>query len=246
VLNNGLGRYKTALTAAQRSTEIAYELGYSNWAMVELIEAAALSGANDAAAGAYRRLAEQARAAATDWVLGLEARSHALLTKGAEAEPLHREAIERLGHTRARADLARAHLLYGEWLRRERHPGAAREQLRTACQMLDEMGMAAFAERARRELRATGDTVTTRTTLITRGAALTSQEDQVARLARDGLSNPEIAERLFISVRTVQYHLSKVFTKLGIRSRSELYRALPSDQDLARHANHSTLAQTND
>jgi DNA-binding CsgD family transcriptional regulator len=245
VLNNGLGRYKTALTAAQRSTEIAYELGYSNWAMVELIEAAALSGANDAAAGAYRRLAEQARAAATDWVLGLEARSHALLTKGAEAEPLHREAVERLGHTRARADLARAHLLYGEWLRRERRPSAAREQLRTACQMLDEMGMAAFAERARRELRATGDTVTTRTTLITRGAALTSQEDQVARLARDGLSNPEIAERLFISVRTVQYHLSKVFTKLGIRSRSELYRALPSDQDLARHANHSALAQTN-
>src|SRR4029077_11196329 len=137
-------------------------------------------------------------------------------------------------------------LLYGESLRRERRPGAAREQLRTAYQMLDEMGMAAFAERARRELLATGDTVATRTIRITRGAALTSQEDQVARLARDGLSNPEIAMRLFISVRTVQYHLGKVFTKVGIRSRTELYRALPSDQDLARQANHSILAQTND
>jgi DNA-binding CsgD family transcriptional regulator len=246
VLNNGLGRHQTALAAAQRSTEIDYELGYSNWATVELIEAAALSGASEAAAGAYRRLAEQAGAAATEWVLGLEARSHALLSKAAEAERLHREAIERLGCTRARPDLARAHLLYGEWLRRERRPAEAREQLRTACQMLDEIGMAAFADRARRELRATGDAVVTRTILVTRGTALTSQEDQAARLARDGLSNPEIAERLFISVRTVQYHLSKVFTKLGIRSRTELYRALPSDQDLARQANHSILAQTND
>jgi DNA-binding CsgD family transcriptional regulator len=245
VLNNGLGRYEAALAAAQRSTEISYELGISNWAMVELIEAAALSGANNAATGAYRQLAEQARAAATDWVLGLEARSHALLSNGAEAERLHREAIERLGRTRARADLARAHLLYGESLRRERRPGAAREQLRTACQMLDEMGMAAFAERARRELLATGDTVATRTIRITRGAALTSQEDQVARLARDGLSNPEIAERLFISVRTVQYHLSKVFAKLGISSRAELHRVLPRDQDLARHASLSAMPRAN-
>ncbi|HEX6519743.1 MAG TPA: AAA family ATPase [Streptosporangiaceae bacterium] len=235
VLNNGQGRYKAALTVAQRSSEIVNELGFSNWAMVELIEAAALSGAADVAAGAYRRLAEQARAAATDWVLGLEARSRALLSQGAEAERLHREAIERLGRTRARADLARAHLLYGESLCRQHRPGEAREQLRTACQMLDEMGMGAFAERARRELRATGDAVATRTILITPGTALTSQEYQIARLARDGLSNPEIAERLFISARTVQYHLAKVFTKLGIRSRGELYRALPSDQDLARH-----------
>jgi DNA-binding CsgD family transcriptional regulator len=240
VLNNGLGRYEVALAAAQRSTEVDYELGFSNWALVELVEAAVRSGESSAAIGAYRRLAEQARAAGTDWVLGLEARSHALLSKGAEAERLHHEAIERLGRTRARGDLARAHLLYGESLRRERRPGEAREQLRTACQMLDEIGMAAFAERARRELRATGDKGAARAIQITHGSgALTSQEDQIARLARDGLSNPEIAERLFISVRTVQYHLSKVFTKLNIRSRLELSRALPSDQDLARYDDRS-------
>jgi DNA-binding CsgD family transcriptional regulator len=245
VLNNGLGRYQAALAAAQRSTEAEYELGYSNWATVELIEAAALGGARDAAVGAYRRLAEQAEAAATDWALGLKARSHALLAEGEEAERLHREAIERLGCTRARPDLARARLLYGEWLRRERRLAQAREQLRPACQLLDDMGMAAFADRARRELRATGDAVATRTILVSRGTALTSHEDQVARLARDGLSNPEIAERLFISVRTVQYHLGKVFTKLGIGSRTELSRVLPSGQDLARQASHSILGQAN-
>jgi hypothetical protein len=136
VLNNGLGRYEAALTAAQRSTEVGYELGISNWAVVELIEAAVRSGTSETAVGAYRRLAEQAKAAGTDWVLGLEARSHALLCEGAEAERLYRDAIERLGCTRARADLARAHLLYGEWLRRERRRGEARDQLRTACQML--------------------------------------------------------------------------------------------------------------
>ncbi|MBO0835746.1 MAG: AAA family ATPase [Actinobacteria bacterium] len=244
VLNNGLGRYEVAFVEAQRSTEIDYELGFANWAMVELIEAAVRNGTNGAAADAFRRLSEQAEAVGTDWVLGLKARSQALLSEGAEAERLYREAIERLTHTRARADLARSHLLYGEYLRRERRSGAAREQLRTACQMLDEMGMAAFAERARRERRATGDAVATRVVQITSGgAALTTQEDQIARLARDGLSNPEIAERLFISVRTVQYHLSKVFAKLDIRSRAELYRALPTDQDLDRHAARSALAR---
>lgn len=242
VLNNGLGHYEAALAEAQRSAEIDYELGFANWAQVELIEAAARAGASDAAAAAYRRLAGQADAAGSDWVLGLKARSRALLSEGAEAGRLYREAIERLGHTRARADLARAHLLYGEWLRRERCSAAAREQLRVACQMLDEMGMAAFAERARRELRAAGDTAGTRSVRLTGvGTALTSQEDQIARLARDGLSNPEIAERLFISVRTVQYHLSKVFTKLGITSRAGLYRALPSNQDLARQASRSAV-----
>ncbi len=203
--------------------------------MVELIEAAVRSGAHDVAVSAYHRLAERARAAGTDWALGLEARSHALLSEGAEAQRLYWQAAEHLGRTRARAELARAHLLCGEWLRRAGRPAAAREQLRTACQMLDEMGMAAFAERARRELRAAGETALARTVRISGSSiALTSQEDQVARLARDGLSNPEIASRLFISVRTVQYHLSKVFTKLGIRSRVELHRVLPSDHDLAR------------
>jgi DNA-binding CsgD family transcriptional regulator len=246
VLNNGLGRYEAALAAAQRSAEIDYELGFSNWAVVELIEAAARTGATSAATGAYRRLAQQAEAAGSDWVLGLAARSHALLSEGAEAEHLHREAIERLGRTRAHGDLARAHLLYGESLRREHRSSAAREQLRTACQLLDAIGMAAFAERARRELRATGDTVATRTIQIIGGStALTRQEAQVARLARDGFSNPEIASRLFISIRTVQYHLGKVFTKLGIKSRTELHRVLPSDQDLARHVSLSNLARAN-
>jgi DNA-binding CsgD family transcriptional regulator len=243
VLNNGLGRYAAALAAAQRSSEIDYELGMSNWAVVELIEAAARNGTSDAAAPAYRRLAEQARAAGTDWVLGLEARSRALLSEGAEADGLYRDAIERLGRTRARADLARAHLLYGESLRRERRTGAAREQLRVAWQLLDEMGMAGFAERARRELQAAGDTLAAHTVRVARGGtSLTSQEDRVARLAKDGLSNPEIATRLFISVRTVQYHLSKVFQKLGIRSRAELHLVLPADLDLARHAGPSVLA----
>jgi DNA-binding CsgD family transcriptional regulator len=245
VLNNGLGRYAAALTAAQRSSEIDYELGLPNWAVVELIEAAARSGTSNAAAGAYRRLAEMARAAGTDWALGLEARSHALLSEGAEAERLHREAIERLRRTRVRAELARAHLLYGEWLRRERRRGEAREQLRTASQMLEAMGMAAFAERARRELLATGETIAERTAQtarphtagtrepLTAREALTAQEAQVARLARDGLSNPEIGARLFISPRTVQYHLSKVFTKLGISSRGHLHRVLPGEPDPA-------------
>jgi len=237
VLNNGLGRYEVALAAAQRSTEVGYELGISNWAVVELIEAAVRNGTSDAAVGAYRRLAEQAKAAGTDWVLGLETRSHALLREGAEAERLYRDAIERLGRTRARADLARAHLLYGEWLRRERRRGEAREQLRTACQLLNDIGMAAFAERARRELQATGETLARRPAASIRGGtanpdeALTAQEAQIARLALDGLSNPEIGARLFISARTVQYHLSKVFTKLGISSRAELHRVLPRDQE---------------
>jgi DNA-binding CsgD family transcriptional regulator len=162
----------------------------------------------------------------TDWALGIEARSRALLTDGDTAERLYRESIERLGRTRIRADLARAHLLYGEWLRRERRRVDARAQLRIAHEMLDAMGMDAFAERARRELQATGATARKRT-----GASidqeLTAQEAQIARMARDGLSNPEIGVRMFISSRTVQYHLRKVFTKLGIESRSQLDRVLP-------------------
>lgn len=176
----------------------------------------------------FRRLAEMTSASGTDWALGLRSRAHALLAQGAEAERHYRDAIAGLGRTRVRTDLARAHLLYGEWLRRERRRREAREQLRTAHAMLETMGMAAFAERARRELQVTGETARKRTAASTH-AELTAQETQIARLARDGLSNPEIGTRLFISAHTVQYHLRKVFTKLGITSRSQLDDVLSTE-----------------
>jgi ATP/maltotriose-dependent transcriptional regulator MalT len=163
----------------------------------------------------------------TDSVLGIEALTRALLSEGEAADRLYCESIRLLGRTRIRVELARAHLLYGEWLRRERRRMDAREQLRTAHDKLAAMGVEAFAERARRELLATGETARKRTDETT--AELTAQEAQVARLARDGLSNPEIGARLFISPRTVQYHLSKVFTKLAISSRGQLDRVLPAD-----------------
>jgi DNA-binding CsgD family transcriptional regulator len=227
VLNNGLGRYQKALAAAQRATTNDRELGFSNWALAELIEAATRSGMSETAAGAYRRLAEITGASGTDWALGVQARSHALLSGGEAADGLYRESITRLGRTRIRTELARAHLLYGEWLRRERRRTDAQEQLRTAHGMLEATGMAGFAERARRELRAAGETARTRTTATS--VELTAQEAQIARLAREGLSNPEIGIRLFISPRTVQYHLRKVFTKLGITSRGQLNRVLPGN-----------------
>jgi DNA-binding CsgD family transcriptional regulator len=176
-------------------------------------------------------LAEKARAGGTDWGLGLEARCRALLSEGEQAERLYREAIERLGRTRQRPDLARAHLLYGEWLRRQRRRGEARGPLRTAHSMLEEMGLEAFAGRARRELQATGETARKRT--VAASIELTAQEAQIARLARDGLSNPEIGARLFLSPRTVQYHLGKVFTKLDITSRSQLHRVLSATSGAA-------------
>jgi DNA-binding CsgD family transcriptional regulator len=226
VLNNGLGRYQKALAAAQRATTNDRELGFSNWALAELIEAATRSGMSETAAGAYRRLAEITDASGTDWALGVQARSHALLSDGEEAEGLYRQAIARLGRTRARTELARAHLLYGEWLRRARRRADAREQLRNAHGMLEAIGMEGFAERARRELRTTGETARKRTVATT--VELTAREAQIARLAREGLSNPEIGTRLFLSPRTVQSHLSNVFTKLGISSRGQLYRVLPN------------------
>jgi DNA-binding CsgD family transcriptional regulator len=163
----------------------------------------------------------------TEWARGIEARVRALSSDGGAAETLYREALERLGRTRLRIELARTHLLYGEWLRREHRRVDAREQLRTAEDMLSTMGVEAFADRARRELLATGETVRKRR-VETRGD-LTAQEAQIARLAHDGLTNPEIGAQLFISPRTVQYHLRKVFLKLGISSRAELDRVLPGD-----------------
>ncbi len=193
-----------------------------------------------AARAALAWLAERTRVSPTDWALGIEARVRALLSEaglreGEDADRCHQESISRLGRTRLRAELARAHLLYGEWLRREHRRAEAREQLRTAHEMLDTMGMKAFAERARRELTSAGEPVRNASGepaepySVPAGVALTAQEALVARLARDGLSNPEIGSRLFISSRTVQYHLRKVFTKLGISSRGQLYRVLPSD-----------------
>ena len=231
VLFNGLGRYEDALAAAEQAAEDPHELGLSTWVPTEIIEAAVRSGDPERAAGPLRRLQEISRAAGTDWALGVEARSRALLSEGEAAERLYREAIERLGRTRIRVALARAHLLYGEWLRRENRRVDAREQLRIAHQLYSSMGMEGFAERARRELLATGETVRKRS-VTTRGE-LTAQEMQIARLAKNGLSNPEIAARLFISARTVQYHLGKVFTKLAISSRGQLDRVLPSEPTTA-------------
>ena len=226
VLNNGIGNYQAAVEAAQRSTEHLVDMITPPWSAVELIEAAARSGRAEMAADALTQLAASTSASGTDWALGIEARSRALLSDGDTAERLYRESIDRLGRTHMRADLARAHLLYGEWLRRERRRVDARAQLRIAHDMLDTMGMDAFAERARRELQATGETARKRN-VATGDEQLTAQEAQIARMARDGLTNPEIGVRLFISPRTVQYHLRKVFTKLGIESRSQLDRVLP-------------------
>jgi DNA-binding CsgD family transcriptional regulator len=229
VLYNGLGRYEDALDGAQRACEDE-DLGFFGWYLTELVEAGVRSRNQDAAATALDRLSEMTDAAGTDWALGIQARSRALLTAGDAAEPLYREAIDRLGRTRIRVELARAHLLYGEWLRRESRRVDARTQLRTAHEMFSRFGAGAFAERSRRELQATGEKVGKRT--ISTSTALTSQEAQIARLARDGLTNPEIGAQLFISPHTVEWHLRKVFAKLGISSRKDL-RAELSDRSPA-------------
>jgi DNA-binding CsgD family transcriptional regulator len=224
VLHNGLGDYDAALAPAQ-SASARDELMVSVWSLPELIEAATRSHKREVAAEALERLSERTRAAGTDLALGIEARSRALLSEGDVAEGLYREAIERLGRSRIRLDLARAYLLYGEWLRREGRRVDAREQLRAAHDMLATMGIKAFAERTRRELWATGETVRKRT--VETREELTAQEAQIARLAAEGRTNPEIGGALFISARTVEWHLRKVYPKLGITSRRELRRALP-------------------
>jgi DNA-binding CsgD family transcriptional regulator/tetratricopeptide (TPR) repeat protein len=230
LLYNGLGRYEDALAAAEQASGHPHD---PTRTLPELIEAATRSGMPDRAADAVRRLSETARATGTDWALGAEACSRALLSENEAAEGLYREAIERLARTHIRLGLARAHLLYGEWLRRERRRLDAREQLRTAHEMLTGMGAEAFAERAERELLATGEHA--RKPRVETTGQLTAQEAQIARLARDGLSNPEIGSQLFISPRTVEYHLHKVFGKLDISSRNQLDRVLASDPSAAQH-----------
>ena len=228
VLDNGRGRHDAARDAAWRVFDLD-RLGFGPLIVPELAEAAARTGDTALVRAALEWLSERTRVTPTDWVLGIQARVRALVGEGDAAERCYRESIAHLERTRARADLARGHLLYGEWLRRERRRIDARVQLRIAHDMLDAMGIEAFAERARRELLATG--VTARKRCVETTLQLTAQEALIARLARDGLSNPEIGARLFISPRTVKYHLRKVFLKLDVTSRNQLDRVLPSDHD---------------
>jgi DNA-binding CsgD family transcriptional regulator len=220
LLHNGLARYAEAYAAAVRVAEHPDVLASSNWWMVELIEAAVRVGTPELAADSHARLQEMADAAGTEWARGIEARSRALLTDGAAAEPMYREAIQRLGRTVLRPDLARAHLLYGEWLRRQRRRLDARAELRLAHKMFTGMGMEAFAERTRVELEATG--ARARRRVADTIDQLTPQEAQVARRAAHGETNRDIAAQLFISPSTVEYHLRKAFRKLGVRSRTQL------------------------
>ena len=223
ILYNGLGRHDLALAAGERASANEDALAWYNWALVELVEAAVRCREHDRARDGLERLAERTAASGTDWALGVEARSRALVADD-DAETHHREAISRLRRTPVRVDLARAHLLYGEWLRRARRRLDARHELRTAYDLFCSMGLEAFAERARQELEATGETARRRA--VDARTELTKREAQIVRLARDGLSNPEIGTRLFLSPRTVEYHLHKVFAKHGIASRTELARAL--------------------
>ncbi len=224
VLYNGLARYDEACGAARRVAESPHDLSTSNWAMVELIEAAVRAGTPELAAGARSRLAEMARVSGTDWALGIAARSEALLVEDQQAEELYVEAVDRLGRSRMAVDLARAHLLFGEWLRRQRRRLDARTQLRTAHDLFSDFGMEAFAERARVELEATGERARRRT--VDTLAQLTPQEAQISRLVAHGHTNREIAAQLFISPSTVEYHLRKVFRKLNVKSRTQLANLL--------------------
>jgi DNA-binding CsgD family transcriptional regulator len=219
VLCNGLGQYEEAVIAARSASEY-HEVVAENWGLSELVEPADRTGETDLATDALNRLARKAQATGSKWALGIEARARALLSEGATAEGSFREAIEHLSRTRVRAELARTHLLYGEWLRRANRRIDARGELNVAYELFSATGMQSFAERTRRELLATGATVHKRN--VETHDDLTTQEAQIARLARDGLSNTEIGAQLFISARTVEWHLRKVFNKLGISSRRQL------------------------
>jgi DNA-binding CsgD family transcriptional regulator len=224
VLSNALGHYERAVADAQQAAESVHELAAPHWALAELVEAAARLGDGALAGEAFGRLAVLTRASGTDWAMGVEARSRALISDDDVAEPLYRQAIERLGRTPVRAELARALLLYGEWLRRQHRRTDARDQLRAALDMFTTMGADAFGRRAAQELAASGERV--RRPAATTGTELTAQQTQIARLAQKGLSNPEIGAQLFVSPRTVEWHLSKIFAKLGISSRHELDRVV--------------------
>ena len=228
VLYNGLGRYADATAAAREATGNSLDPWFRIWALPELVEAASRMGDASLARRALEQLVETTRPAGTDFALGIEARARALLSEGGAAERLYREAIERLSRTQLRPELARTHLLYGEWLRRQGRRIDARDQLRTAHDMFVAIGMEAFAERARRELQATGERVRKRS--VETQDQLTPQEVQIARLASDGRTNPEIGAQLFLSRRTVEWHLRKVFDKLEVRSRRELAAALQRER----------------
>lgn len=220
VLYNGLGRYELALTAAQGALEYPRSLASLGWTLSEQIEAATRSGKPELAAHALARLSEATQASGTDWALAIEARSRALMSEGDVAEGLYSEAIDRLRRTQVRSELARSHLLYGEWLRRENRRLDARDQLRSGHDLFAEFGMEAFAERARVELEATGEHARKRT--VETRDELTPQEAQISRLAAEGATNQEIAAQLFLSPSTIDYHLRKAFRKLGVKSRHQL------------------------